>query len=184
MAALMASSGERRVLVAEPLTAEGFRVYGDVIDRGADDRAGRSGHAINTGTAWRRHDLAHIDAARGGHAAISIVRAEPRPLPFRLQCLERHVRGTQAFVPLDATRWLVVVCGGGDRPRIAALRVFAATAGQGVNYRRGTWHHPLIAIERTSEFVVVDRVADDGLEDCEVHDLGPLDLWITASLLS
>jgi ureidoglycolate lyase len=183
MAAVSAHANARRVLIAERLTAEAFRGYGDVIERGGDDRADGAGRAINGGTAWRRNDLGRIDAARGGHAAISIVRAEPRSLPFRLQCLERHVRGSQAFVPLDASNWLVVVCGGRTSPRTDALRAFVASPGQGVNYARGTWHHPLIVIERTSEFVVVDRVADDGLEDCEVRDLGRLELLVTTDLL-
>jgi ureidoglycolate lyase len=165
------------MLVAEPLTPAAFSAYGDVIEPG-DDRVRDAGHAINGGTAWRRHDLARVEAARGGHAAISIVRAQPRPLPLRLQCLERHVRGTQAFVPLAAGRWLVVVCEGGARPRVDGLRAFVATGGQGVNYARGTWHHPLIAIEQPTRFVVVDRIADDDVEDCDVFDLHPLDVQV------
>ena len=173
----------RRVLVAEPLTAEAFRAYGDVIDRGHDERARGTGLSINAGTAWRRHDLARVESARGGHVAISIVRAAPRPLPFRLQCVERHVRGTQAFVPLGASRWLVVVCGGGAMPQVDALRVFVASTGQGVNYARGTWHHPLIAIDRASDFLVVDRVADDGVEDCEIRDLESLAVFASVQPL-
>jgi ureidoglycolate lyase len=26
-----------------------------------------------------------------------------------------------------------------------------------VNFRRGTWHHPLLALDAVSDFVVVDR---------------------------
>jgi len=173
----VAPAGGRRVVAVEPLTREAFRAYGDVVDRDFDDRFG---HAINEGTAWRRHDLARIDAAAGGHVAISIVRAEPRPLPFRLQCLERHVLGNQAFVPLDGARWLVVVATRNDEPDLATLRAFVASARQGVSYARGTWHHPLLAIERAADFVVVDRVSDEGSDDCEVRDLGALDLWIVA----
>ncbi|HEY2560481.1 MAG TPA: ureidoglycolate lyase [Caldimonas sp.] len=177
MAAVSVQPAARRVLVAEPLTAAAFRASGDVIEPG-DDRPHGAGHAINGGTAWRRHDLARVEAARGGHAAISIVRAEPRPLPFRLQCLERHARGSQAFIPLAAAHWLVVVCEGRTSPRLDGLRAFVATGGQGVNYARGTWHHPLIAIEQPTQFVVVDRIADDGVEDCDVFNLDPLEFWI------
>jgi ureidoglycolate lyase len=180
MAAMSGRDAGRRKRAVEALTAESFRPFGDVIARGAD----RSGHAINAGSARRLHDLARIDVAPGGHAAISLVRAEPRVLPFRLQCLERHVHGSQAFVPLDATRWLVVVCPGGASPRTEALRIFVASAGQGVNYARATWHHPLIAIDRPAEFVVVDRVADDAVEDCEIVDIDALDVWIGDDPLS
>ena len=171
------SARARRVLRLEPLTSEEFRAYGDVIDRDVDEG---SGLAINAGTAWRRHGFARIDAAPGGHAAISLVRAEPRRLPFRLECLERHVLGSQAFVPLDAERWIVVVAPGGDEPDLEKVRAFLASARQAVSYLRGTWHHPLIAADRAAEFLVVDRLSDAGLEDCEVRDLTTVELWIDA----
>ena len=180
MARLTDAQSAPRMLVAEPLTVDAFRAFGDVIERGGDDREASEGHAINDGSAWRRHDLARVDAARGGHVAISTVRAQPRALPFRLQCLERHVRGSQAFIPLAAVPWIVVVCAGEASPRLDTLRAFVATAGQGVNYARGTWHHPLIATGCASEFIVVDRVADDAGEDCEIFDLEQLDFRVDA----
>ncbi|MGO6903908.1 ureidoglycolate lyase, partial [Rhizobium ruizarguesonis] len=35
--------------------------------------------------------------------------------------------------------------------------VFLARGDQGVNYRRNVWHHPLMALEQASDFLVVDR---------------------------
>ena len=160
-------------LRAEALTAEAFRPFGDVVDR--DNLA--ASHAINGGTAQRFDDLARIEAVRGGHAAISVVRvAQARTLPFRIECLERHVRGSQAWIPLSGTRWIVVVSMPGRRPAMPDLRAFVATGLQGVNYRRGTWHHPLIALEPGAQFLVIDRVAGDGREDCETIDLAAHDV--------
>ena len=167
---------DRRTLVAEPLDAAAFRPFGEVIDR----RSVQSTLGINAGTAQRLHDLARIDAAPGGHAGISVVRAQPRALPFQVQCVERHRLGSQAFVPLAAARWLVVVAPGDAVPQWDRLRAFLASGEQGVNYRPGTWHHPLIALDRESEFLVVDRVADDGREDCEVVERVDGTLWIDA----
>jgi ureidoglycolate lyase len=178
MATLSSEASGPRVLVAEPLTGDAFRAFGDVIERGSDDRPASEGHAINDGSAWRRHDLARVDAARGGHVAISTVRAQPRALPFRLQCLERHVRGSQALIPLDPVPWIVVVCAGDASPSLGALRAFVATAGQGVNYARATWHHPLIATRCASEFIVVDRIAEDGVDDCEIFGLEEFDFRV------
>jgi ureidoglycolate lyase len=83
----------------------------------------------------------------------------------------RHRLGSQAFVPLADARWLVVVAPGDAAPhmgRPAGLRRLrrskASTTGPGP----GTT--PLIALDRAAEFLVVDRVADDGREDCEVVD--------------
>ncbi|HZV93447.1 MAG TPA: ureidoglycolate lyase [Caldimonas sp.] len=162
-----------RTLVATLLDEASFAPYGDVIDR----RSVAADVSINGGTARRTSDLARVDASpRGGHVALSLVRALPRPLPMRLECMERHLRSSQAFVPLDATRWLVVVAARGRAPAVRRLRAFLASGEQGVNYARGTWHHPLIALDRECRFLVVDRIADDGAEDCEVWPLAGLEV--------
>ncbi|MDQ2735239.1 MAG: ureidoglycolate lyase [Pseudomonadota bacterium] len=167
----------RRIVHAEPLVAAAFRAFGEVIDR----RSTQPAYAINGGTAQRVHDLARIDVStRGGHAAISVVHASPRPLPVQLEGLERHSRGSQAFVPIAASRWVVIVAPGGRTPDLDKLRAFVASGVQGVNYARGTWHHPLIVLDHDAEFLVVDRAADDGLEDCDVSDRPGLEGWLHA----
>ena len=111
-------------------------------------------YAINEGTATRYHDLARIDTSSGeGRTVVSIFRAQPRALPFTIGMLERHPLGSQAFVPLGTAPYLVVVGTGADD----APRAFLARDGQGVNFHRGTWHHPLLALERESDFLVIDR---------------------------
>jgi hypothetical protein len=37
------------------------------------------------------------------------------------------------------------------------LCAFLAQAGQGINYAKGGWHHPLVALYEVSEFIVIDR---------------------------
>jgi len=49
-----------------------------------------------------------------GRPLISIFRAAPRPIPFSVKSLERHPLSSQAFYPLDATPFLVVVAKDGD----------------------------------------------------------------------
>ena len=39
-------------------------------------------------------------------------------------------------------------------------RAFMTTAGQGVNYHRGTWHGVLTPIRAPGLFAVVDRIGD------------------------
>ena len=64
--------------------------------------------------------------------------------------------GSQSFAPLSARPFLVVVAedesGKPGRPQ-----AFLAAPGQGVNYHRNVWHHPLMTIGETSDFLVVDR---------------------------
>jgi ureidoglycolate lyase len=37
------------------------------------------------------------------------------------------------------------------------MRGFWTDAWQGVNYAKGVWHHPLLALDQVSDFLVVDR---------------------------
>jgi ureidoglycolate lyase len=143
----------RARLAVEALTAEAFAPFGEVISTDA----ARTTYAVNDGNSQRFHALGHVECA-GGAAVLSIFRAQPRPLPFAVAMLERHPLGSQAFVPLSKTPYLVVVA----TDPSATPRAFLATNGQGVNFFRGTWHHPLLALERESDFLVVDREGDGG----------------------
>ena len=174
---LSGTASARRIVQVEPLDAAAFRAFGEVIDR----RSMRPTYAINAGTAQRVHNLAQVDVStRGGHTAISIVRASPRSLPLQLERLERHTRGSQAFVPFDTSRWVVIVAPGRSAPDLDQLRAFVTSGVQGVNYARGTWHHPLIVLDQDAEFLVVDRVADDGAQDCDVGNQPAFEMWLYA----
>ena len=142
------------ILIPEPLTAAAFAPFGDVIE--ARDSAQRL--QVNQGLAERYHDLANVElAGSGARVLISIFRSQPRQFPLFLSVLERHPLGSQAFMPLAALPYLVVVAPGGDVPDVQALRCFTAVPGQGVNYARGTWHHPLLSLRTTTDFLVIDR---------------------------
>jgi ureidoglycolate lyase len=140
---------------AEPLTREAFAPYGDVIDA-----RGVEGVAINDGSARRFDDFATIDVAReGGRPRLALFRVQPVVPPLSLRLVERHPLGTQAFVPLQGQRFVVVVA----PPELEAteidpscFRAFVTDGTQGTNYRRGTWHHPLLALDG-GDFLVLDR---------------------------
>ncbi len=142
------------VLAAVPLTAEAFAPFGDVIET-----AGHTPRLINEGTSERFDDLAPVDVlANGGRPLISIFKATPRPLPFKVKGLERHPLSSQAFYPLDGLPFLVVVAEPGESSqRAGRVHAFRASGNQGVSYRRNTWHHALLALERTCHFLVIDR---------------------------
>lgn len=148
-------------LPPERLTKEAFAPFGDVIEPADAERL-----LINEGTTVRFNDLAAVDVGReGGRPLISIFRAEPRPAPIAIRMVERHPLGSQAFFPLARHDWLVVVCRSAATPDPAALRCFRATGGQGVNYRPGVWHHPLLVLQM-QDFLVVDRGGPgDNLEE-------------------
>src|SRR5262249_25615291 len=143
------------------LTREAFAPFGDVIEF-----AGRAHYPINAGTAERYHDLAAVDVdAAGGRPLISLCRAQPIALPFELRLMERHPLSSQAFLPLPGRPFLIVVAPPSRELDLGALRAFRSDGHQGVNYGRGTWHHPLLALECVSEFLIVDRGGDG--DNCE-----------------
>jgi len=153
----MAASPARplRRLPVEPLTREAFRPFGDVIAA-----SGAPDHWANGGAAEVFRDRAVLDVeAEGGRPCVSIVRAAPSRLPLQIRLMERHPIGSQAFAPLGAGAWLIVAAPAGPLDS-RAIRAFAAAPNQGVNYRRGVWHHPLIALGQVSDFLVIDRAGD------------------------
>jgi len=153
-----------REITPEPLTAEAFAPFGDVIE--ASDRA--EVIPINYGRTTRFNDLAGIDVADGGgRAIISLFRGQPLAPPL-LKIFERHPLGSQAFVPLQGQTYLVAVAPAGAFDP-AAIRVFSAQGGQGVNYRKGVWHHFLLAQAADSDFLVIDRAGPgDNLDEIEL----------------
>jgi ureidoglycolate lyase len=143
-------------LAIEPLSREAFAPFGEVILL-----EGAKHYPINAGTTERFHALAAVDATEnGGQPAISLFRGQPRTLPLPITVMERHPLGSQAFVPLTQSpqdEYLVVVAPPGEFDA-SKLRAFLAHGFQGVSYARGVWHHPLIALHRVSDFMVVDRI--------------------------
>ncbi|MCI0431211.1 MAG: ureidoglycolate lyase [Rhodospirillales bacterium] len=151
----------RIALCPTPLTRPAFAPFGDVIDI-----EGSRPYMINDGYAERYDDLARIDVTEaGGRPLLNIFRAKPRALPLRIRMVERHPLSSQAFLPLRPKPFLVVVAAPGRTPAAGDLRAFITCGQQGVNYARGTWHHPLIAFGEAGDFLVIDRSGVG--ENCE-----------------
>ena len=145
-------SGEL-TLRPEPLTRAGFAAFGDVIE------AGNAFDVINSGTTQQYHKLTDVDvSAEGGRTRVSLYRVVPYELPLVIRLLERHPLSSQLFMPLNGAPFLVVVAPPGERVDRDSVRAFVTNGAQGVNYRRGTWHHPVLALRDPGEFLVVDRV--------------------------
>lgn len=152
-------------LIAAPLDRNNYRRFGDVI---AADPA-MPGAGANAGTAQRFDRLGAVESLRSGATPnLCVFRVAPAGAnPFPVRMLERHRHSTQVFVPMGgASRYLVVVCDGGDAPDLGTLKAFVAAGAQGISYRPGIWHHPLIALDRTTDFACL--VYEDGSAgDCE-----------------
>ncbi len=152
-----------RVLRPLPLTAERFAPYGDCIETGRPDAA------MNEARFERFDDLCRLDAG-GGRLAVSIARSRTAStLPYRIDFVERHPLGSQAFVPLSSFRLIVVVAPPGESVEAADLVAFETNGRQGINYHRGTWHMPLLALQAGLTYLIIDRAA--GAPNCDIHAL-------------
>jgi ureidoglycolate lyase len=149
-------------LRAVPITRERFAPYGDVIQAASGSKA-----AMNDAHFVRFSELADVNA-EGRNASISIARCKvATSLPYRFDLVERHPLGTQAFIPLSHFSFLVVVAPAAESVEPEDLRAFITNGSQGVNYHRGVWHMPMIALEDGQEFLIVDRGV--GVDNCDEH---------------
>jgi ureidoglycolate lyase len=136
----------------KPITKENFSKFGDMITT-KDIKP----LEINSGYAKRFDGIAHIDTSKdSGETIISIFSALKRSFPMKIDMMEKHPLGSQAFVPMKETTFLVFVAPKGNKPDLNKIEAFIVPPGIGVNYNPGTWHFPLIATEDMN-FLVVDR---------------------------
>lgn len=142
------------ILKAQPLTEAVFAPFGDVLQTSGDPDK-----IINHGLCGRFHDRARLDFGPGGRAGISLFKAKLRTLPLQLDMVERHPDGSQAFVPMSADPFLVIVAPDeGGQPGMPLA--FLTLPGQGVNYLRNTWHGVLTPLAGNGLFAVFDRIGD------------------------
>lgn len=131
-------------LVAEPLTAEAFAPYGEVI--AVPESPGRNYYEEALGNLRPAAKPSLSVACRPPYIGASI----------GVELLERHEFSSQTFVPVEAGRWLIIVCphAAGGGPDAAKSRAFVATARQGVTYRPNTWHHGMTVLDKPGTFAV------------------------------
>jgi len=135
------------------LTREAFAPFGDVIEFEGSDF-----FPINNGMADRYHDLAGVEVVGDqSRAIISLVASRQFDMPRRVDHLEYHPFGSQAFLPLDSSQFIVVVGPAAEQPDLGLLRAFVTNGRQGINYHLGTWHHVLLTPYAPMRFICVDR---------------------------
>jgi len=134
------------------ITKENFSKFGDMITT-ADIKP----IEINEGYAKRFDGIANLNTSKdNGETIISIFSALKRTFPLKIDMMEKHPLGSQAFIPMKQTTFLVLVAPEGNNPDLNKIEAFIVPPEIGVNYNPGTWHFPLIATEDMN-FLVVDR---------------------------
>tara|TARA_Y100001960_G_C14031030_1_gene520583 strand:- start:40 stop:537 length:498 start_codon:yes stop_codon:yes gene_type:complete len=112
---------------------------------------------INAGYAKRFDNLADLNTSKNnGKTILSIFSALKRTFPMKIDMMEQHPLGSQAFMPMKETTFLSLVAPLGKTPDIDKIQSFIIPPNHGVNYKAGIWHFPLISTEDTN-FLVIDR---------------------------
>ena len=144
-----------RQIRLKPLAEAAFAKFGDVLAVKA-----KPDQIINQGMCGRHHNLAKLEFANGGKAGISLFDATPRALPYRLDMMERHPKGSQAFVPMHDASFLVIVAADDDgqpgRPQ-----AFLTAPHTGINIYKNIWHGVLTPLSAPGLFAVIDRIGND-----------------------
>ena len=141
-------------IVVKPIkiTKANFAAFGDVISSNNVKPMD-----INAGYAKRFDNLANIDVLKDkGKAIVSIFSALKRSFPMKIDMMEKHPLGSQAFIPMKETTFLSFVAPTGEAPEISKIQSFIIPPKIGINYKPGIWHFPLISTEDTN-FLVIDR---------------------------
>ena len=134
------------------ITKENFIKFGDMI--ATKDLIPIE---INNGYAKRYDGIANLNTSKeNGKTTISIFSALKRTFPMKIDMMEKHPLGSQAFIPMKETTFLAFVAPKGEKPDLEKIEAFIMPPGIGINYNPGTWHFPLISTEDMN-FLVVDR---------------------------
>jgi ureidoglycolate lyase len=155
----------------KPITKENFSKFGDMITTGDIKPI-----EINEGYAKRFDGIANLNTSKdNGETTISIFSALKRSFPMKIDMMEKHPLGSQAFIPMKQTTFLALVAPEGNKPDLNKIEAFIIPPEIGVNYNPGTWHFPLIATEDMN-FLVVDRKGSG--ENLVLEDLNKEEIFL------
>jgi ureidoglycolate lyase len=125
------------MLTLAPLGAEAFSPFGAVV------RA-----PIEVARTQFPEALANLRSV--ARPSLSMSRSLPVARTFVSAVMERHRYSTQTFLPLDVSRYLVVVAPHSAQglPDMQRARAFAVPGDTGISHGADVWHHPMAVLDR------------------------------------
>ena len=140
------------IIKPKKITRKNFKKFGDVICTKKIKPIN-----INDGYAKRFHNLSNINTLKkNGSTIMSIFSAKKRKFPMNIKMMEKHPLGSQAFIPMNETTFLVFVAPKDKKPNTKKIKSFIVPKQTGINYKPGVWHFPLISTKNMN-FLVIDR---------------------------
>lgn len=155
------TTGQKVTLVAADATA--FAPYGRFVT--APDVAGT-----------RLFYSGCLHEGPKGAAPVLHTNCVPRAqLPLRCTRIERHPYAAQCFLPLDVSRYVVLVMPSDARgaPVTEAAIGMVVPGDRGVIFHRNVWHMGASVLDRTGHFAVLMRRGGTQPDD-EFRDIPPL----------
>ena len=140
------------IIKNKKINGKNFKKFGDLISTRK-----RRPIKINNGYANRYDNLCKINTStKNGNTIVSIFSAKKREFPMNIRMMEKHPLGSQAFIPMKESTFLIFVAPRGEKPNVKKIESFIVPKQTGVNYKPGIWHFPLIS-KKKMNFLVVDR---------------------------
>ena len=107
-----------KIITPIPITKENFAKYGDMIST-KDIKP----LEINNGYAKRYDGVANLNTSiKNGETTISIFSALKRNFPMKIDMMEKHPLGSQAFIPMKETTFLTFVAPEGEKPNMEKIK--------------------------------------------------------------
>ena len=145
------------IIKPKKITQKNFQKFGDLISKRKIKPIN-----INNGYAKRFDNLCKINTSlKKGNTIMSIFSAKKRKFPMKIDMMEKHPLGSQAFVPMSEAKFLVFVAPKGKKPNTKKIESFIVPKLNGINYKPGIWHFPLISTKNMN-FLVIDRKGGTG----------------------
>lgn len=137
-------------ITVEPLSASTFAEFGEVLEHTSQARQQPCPGVYRGGATTPCLDLIRV--------------SERSVFPVAVDKLERHPHSAQTFVPLQDSRFLVVVCKSAQNglPDPLTVKAFETQAGQIVTFGRNIWHKGITALTSEAVFAMTMLKNDQG----------------------
>ena len=140
------------IIKPKTINKKNFSKFGQIIDTSK-----KTYFRINNGYAKRYDNLGKINTStKKGKTIVSIFSAKKRLFPMKIDMMEKHPLGSQAFIPMKETSFFAFVAPKGNRPNLRKIKSFIIPKQTGINLNPGIWHFPLISTKNMN-FLVIDR---------------------------
>ena len=149
-------------LYFKEITKENFSLYGDLITI-----KNKISENINENTTQSFFDLANIEIlGEDNNARLNIFNAKKRIFPLNIDMLEMHPLSSQVFLPMSKIDFIAVVTPIDTKPDLNKIECFKISNGDGINFKSGVWHFPLISTQ-DAQFITIDK--KDAKKNIEIY---------------